>query len=169
MNEKDLAEIKEIIIKGKEGLYVHYVDYQKEKEIDIQITPSMIYIKFDSKFNDFYNWVYAVCESLYEEKGWQYIVGTIENGWIRFRITKVENLKNCFFQKQQGESMTISNAIMFTKARVSFEDKWLYYDEETKEWVVCQRRTYAKKTVELIRVPYLDEEKAVEALLKKDS
>lgn len=63
--------------------------------------------------------------------------------------------------------MTILKLLMTTSARVSYEDKWLVFDESTEEWVVYHKPPYAKSTRTLVRSEYQDE--AVAALLGDDS
>lgn len=59
--------------------------------------------------------------------------------------------------------MTILRLLMTTSARVSYEDRWLVYDESTDEWVVYQKQPYAKSIRTLLRSPFQDD--AAAALL----
>jgi hypothetical protein len=61
--------------------------------------------------------------------------------------------------------MTITDLLKLpsTPTRISAGDTWLYYDDETGEWVVREHRIYARKGEELYRG---DEAGAVVAMLK---
>ena len=48
--------------------------------------------------------------------------------------------------------MNVVKALMDNQGmRVTYEDKWLVFDQENQGWVVYQRKRYAKKTIVLYR------------------
>lgn len=59
--------------------------------------------------------------------------------------------------------MNIVSALMKTDARLTYNNRWLIYDNEL--WCVLERKRNAKKTKIIIKTPIQDE--AVEELLKE--
>ena len=47
--------------------------------------------------------------------------------------------------------MLIKQLLEETNARISIDNKWLYWDDAFQEWVVLERRPYAKKNDTLYR------------------
>ena len=44
-----------------------------------------------------------------------------------------------------------------TDAQVSLDSKWMYFSEDTDEWIVLQREPYARKNTTLYRGINLDD------------
>lgn len=44
-----------------------------------------------------------------------------------------------------GEVSRIIKLLKTTNARLEYDDKWLYFDEDDDTWIVLQRPPYAKK------------------------
>ncbi|MDZ4246789.1 MAG: hypothetical protein U1D67_06705 [Dehalococcoidia bacterium] len=61
--------------------------------------------------------------------------------------------------------MTLEELLKTTNSRVSVDgDKWMYFNEVTGEWIVLERRAYAKKNKYLYIGTNLNE--AIGALTK---
>ena len=48
--------------------------------------------------------------------------------------------------------MNASTILKIRNCRLSYEDKWLYYDDTTNEWVIMEQR-YSQKPKEIFRTP----------------
>ncbi len=62
--------------------------------------------------------------------------------------------------------MTIIEALKKQDLRISANNKWLYWDEATDEWVVMVHHYKRKGVIELIRTKY--EAEAVEILIEEN-
>jgi hypothetical protein len=62
--------------------------------------------------------------------------------------------------------MTITEAMKEENIRITWGNRWMYFDETAYEWVVCERPYGRKKNKELFRGLSIEEEKAVKILLQ---
>jgi hypothetical protein len=66
---------------------------------------------------------------------------------------------------EKTSKMNIIEAMKEENLRISNGNRWMYFDQITYEWVVCERSYGKKKNKELFRGFFIEEHKAVKALL----